>query len=142
MATATEDKTKEQTGSVTVPTVDIDATLSSTREQFVAQMEELRPAHDAFVKLEGIVQNFDRLASGTPGRKRGTSGTIDRAGRGQRSQELLAVIRESGDEGVAISEAVDKIPGVNQNYLYRLAKELLDTDEPQVRKEGKRYYAL
>lgn len=144
MPAATKDATKdgqEATATpLTVPTVDIDGTLDAMREQFVSQMEALRPAHEAFVKLESMVSNFDRIATGVPARRRGTTATAgERAGRGTRPDEFLQIVRDAGDEGVTVTEAADKMGGMNANYLYRIAKDL--TKKGEVRKDGKRYIA-
>jgi hypothetical protein len=131
MATETRAPTTE-------PTQDIEAILGGTREQLAAAMEELRPAHDEFLKLERIVANYDLIASGEPIRGRRTSG--DRANRGTRPQEFLALVKASGDKGITVAEASDQMEGMNPNYLYRLAKDMVT--DGQIRKVEKRYFTV
>lgn len=153
MATAAPEKTKDQEGADTgngngedaaSEVMDIETILGNTREQFVAKMEEFRPAHEAFVKLESIVDNFDRITSGEPVRvaRRGTSAVAgERAGRGSRPAEFLSVIREAGPEGITVADAAAKMDGMNPNYLYRIAGNL--TKDGAIRKgDDKKYVAV
>lgn len=119
-------------------TTDVTAILGGTREQLAEKLEELRPAHDEFLKLERIVANYDLIASGEPIRGRRTSG--DRAGRGSRPQEFLALVKASGDKGITVAEASDQMDGMNPNYLYRLAKDMVT--DGQVTKKDKRYFSI
>lgn len=134
MASATKE------GPVTPEIPDVDAMLASTRAPMEEKMEELRPYADAFHKLEAIVGNFQAIADGTlrkpATRKRGTTATAERAPRGSRQQEFLAVIQQAGPDGITVAEAADKLDGINQNYLYRLARDL--TEAGEVRKDGKK----
>ncbi|MDB5280846.1 MAG: hypothetical protein JWR61_5801 [Ferruginibacter sp.] len=117
----------------------IDTMLDSTREQFLTQMEQLRPSHEAFLKLQQIVDNFDSIASGAPVKARRTrSASGDRAPRGSRSDEFLAIVQSAGEDGITVSDAATQMDGINDNYLYRLAKKLVD--DGVLRKEEKRYY--
>lgn len=120
----------------------VDDLVEDTRKQFSAKLDELRPAHEQYLKLEGIIANFDGIASGSNNgntrttRKRGTTATADRAARGQRPQQFLDLIREN--PGITVSEAAEKMEGMNPNYLYRLAKDLTGTGE--IRKQDKGYH--
>jgi len=111
----------------------IGALIDSTREQFEAQMEELRPAHEAFLRLEGIVANFDKVITGTPRKTR------TRAGGLSRPDEFTRLITESGTDGITVTEAAEKM-GMNQNYLYRIGKDLIAAGTV-VKGEDKRYRA-
>lgn len=123
---------------VTESTTDVEAIIGGTREQLAQAMEELRPAHDRFLELERIVANYDLITSGEPIRGRRTSG--DRAGRGSRPQEFLALVKSAGDKGITVAEASDQMEGMNPNYLYRLAKDMVNDN--QVTKKDKRYFAI
>ena len=125
----------------------IDAMLDLTRQQFVTQREALRPQYEAFLKLDSIVENFDRIASGefAGRRQRGTTatastGSSERAGRGTRPQEFLTVVREAGEEGIRVSDAADKMGLDTPNYLYRLAPKMVE--DGHIRKEGQKYFAV
>lgn len=116
--------------------------VEETRQKFQTRLDELRPQHEEFLKLEGIVAGFDTLANGsapkrsTAGRKRGTSATADRAARGERPQQFINLVK--ANPGITVTEAADQMEGMNPNYLYRLAKEM--TDGGKLRKEGKGYH--
>jgi hypothetical protein len=112
--------------------------LNDTRTKMEAELEEVRPAHEAFLRLEQILSNFDQITSDKPARRSGGSGS--RAPRGSRSSEFLQIVKDAGDDGVTVAEAADKMDGINPNYLYRIAKDL--TDEGALRKDDKRYYAV
>lgn len=124
----------------------VDELVENTRKQFAAKLDELRPAHEQYLKLEGIIANFDGIANGaTPrgggsARRRGTTATADRASRGQRPQEFVGLVREN--PGITVSEAAEKMDGMNPNYLYRLAKDLTAGETPELRKDGKGYYVI
>lgn len=123
----------------TVDIPDVDALLADTRKTMEDKMEELRPYAETFNKLEAILGNFQAISEGkavTNGRKRGTSATAERAPRGSRQMEFLKVIQQAGPDGITVAEAADKLDGINQNYLYRLARDL--TESGDVRKEGKK----
>jgi hypothetical protein len=122
------------TAEVKDPEGRVESILDEAREALEAQLEELRPAHEAFVRLERIVSNYDAVTSDQP--ITGRSG--DRASRGSRPQQFLAIVAEAGDEGVTVSEALPKMEGINNNYLYRIAADAVK--EGIVRKEGKRYF--
>lgn len=109
----------------------IDTIIGTSREQFEVELEKLRPQHEAFLRLEQIVKNFDRVVNGS---KRTTrSGT-------SRPQEFRALVVASGDEGITVAEAAERMDGMNPNYLYRIAKD--QVAEGSITKgEDKRYRA-
>jgi transposase-like protein len=119
----------------------VEELLNDTRTKMEAELEEVRPAHEAFLRLEQILSNFDQITSDKPARKGGNG---SRAPRGSRSNEFLQIVRDAGDEGVTVAEAADKMDGINPNYLYRIAKDLTEPDEgdPLIRKDDKRYFAI
>lgn len=114
----------------------ISTLIDSTREQFEAQMEELRPQHEAFLRLERIVENFDKVVTGTTRKGR----TTRASGGASRPDEFLRLVTEAGAEGITVSEAADKMDGMNPNYLYRIAKELMAVSSI-IKGEDKRYRA-
>lgn len=117
----------------------VEELLTDARTKMESELEELRPQHEAFLRLEQILSNFDTITSGKPARKSGTSGT--RAPRGSRSAEFLAIVKASGDQGVRVADAAEQMEGINPNYLYRIGKELME--EGLVRRdENKRFYAV
>jgi TolA-binding protein len=138
-STATRDHS-EETEETQVPS-HVDEILADTRRKMEEELEELRPQHEAFVRLEQIVNNFDAVASGRAITTKRT-GNGSRAPRGSRSNEFVALVRESGEDGTTVAEAAEKMEGINPNYLYRLAKDLVESDDPQIRKDGKRYFAV
>jgi transposase-like protein len=113
--------------------------LTETRSKMEGELEELRASHEAFLRLEQILSNFDAITSDKPVRTRKASNG-SRAPRGSRSAEFVALVTEAGDEGITVTEAADKMDGINPNYLYRIAKEL--TEEDAIRKDGKKYFAV
>ena len=117
------------------------AILSETRERLEAQLEELRPQAEAFHRVEQVLANFDQITSGRAvrrGTRRGTSSS-DRAPRGSRLEEFVQIVKDSGEEGITVTEAAEKAEGVNKNYLYRLANDAVD--EGLIQKVGKKYVA-
>lgn len=126
---ATAEQTQETPDQITT-------LIDSTREQFEAQMEELRPQHEAFLRLEQIVANFDRVVTGTTRKSR----TTRSSGGASRPDEFLRLVTEAGAEGITVSEAAEKMDGMNPNYLYRIAKDLMASDNI-TKGEDKRYRA-
>lgn len=108
-----------------------DAILSTFREQMEAQMEELRPNYEAFLRLQTIVSNFDKVT--TTATRKSRKGGISRA------EEFLALVNEAGPEGISVAEASEKM-GINQNYLYRIAKDHAEANTV-LKGEDKRYRA-
>lgn len=132
MATITDPDTQdiEQGEEILSP---VDAMLEKTRTDYEAELEKLRPAHEAFLKLERLVRDFQGIADGTISGGRASG---DRASRGQRPAELLALVKMAGPEGLTVAEAA-KSMGTGANYLYRIANEL--TEKGDLIKDGKRY---
>lgn len=112
--------------------------LTETRQKMESELEELRASHEAFLRLEQILSNFDQITSERPARAQRRGNGTSRAPRGSRSAEFLALVQES--DGITVTEAADKMDGINPNYLYRIAKEL--TDAGEVRKDGKQYFPV
>lgn len=136
-APATE-QTQDNGNGTPTPT---EALLNGTRTQLEAQLEELRAAHEEFMRVQTILSNFDAIASGQAIRSRGTTATADRAARGERPEQFLAIVKESGDKGITVAEVADKMGMENANYLYRLAKDMVAANK--LRKDDeKRFYAV
>jgi hypothetical protein len=135
--TETQEPKATETDSPAVSSA-VDTLLAQTRSQMESELEDLRPQHEAFLRLEQILSNFDAIASGKMTRKGNGTG---RAPRGSRSQEFLNIVRAAGEKGITVAEAADQMDGVNPNYLYRLAGQL--EEQKDVRKDdNKRYYAI
>lgn len=117
--------------------------LDAQIAQAQANMDALKPAVDAFRAWEQFAGQLLDVKEGKVRRatpqhtRRSTASSGTRAGRGNRPQEFLTVVREAGDEGITVTEAAEKM-GMGPNYLYRIAPEMQEAG--QVRKEGKRYY--
>lgn len=138
MAADTANQGGEGTAEEQAPAVaHVNELLHETRSKMESELEELRPQHEAFLRLEQILSNFDQITSERPARAQRRANGSSRAPRGSRSAEFLALVQES--DGITVTEAADKMDGINPNYLYRIAKEL--TDAGEVRKEGKQYFA-
>lgn len=83
------------------------------------------------MRLQTIVANFDKVTTTT--RKSRRNGGLSRA------EEFLALVKDSGENGINVAEASEKM-GINQNYLYRIAKD--HTEANTITKgEDKRYRA-
>lgn len=130
----TEEHKSEGGAVATLP--DVDKMLEERKLEFEAQLDELRPAVDAYRRIEGILSNWDRVTDGRRTR-RGTSST-NRAERGSRPQEFLKLVEER--PGITVTEALDSMTGVNKNYLYRIARELVE--EGKLRKEDHGYHPV
>lgn len=98
------------------------------------QADQLRPAVEAFNTLEGMISNLIAVRDGKP---QGDTNT-NRAGRGDRPEQFLAVLAEAGTEGIKIADAARQMGMSGPNYLYRIAPELVEAG--QVRKVEDRYF--
>jgi hypothetical protein len=83
-----------------------------------AKAEELRPAAEAFEQVQGMIASFVKVRDG----KNALPGT--RAPRGTRNTEFLTIVREAGDAGITVAEAGRAMGLENNNYLYRIAKDM------------------
>lgn len=108
----------------------IDTIVTTAKEQFETEMEKLRPAHEAFLRLQAIVGNFERVTNAQPRRGRRTGGA-------SRPDEFLRFVTEAGEEGIAVSDAAERMD-VKPNYLYRIAKDLVEAGTI-AKGEDKRY---
>lgn len=116
--------------------------LDAQIAQAQANMDALKPAVDAFRAWEQFAGQLLDVKEGKVRRatpqhtRRTTTSTGTRAGRGNRPQEFLNVVKEAGDEGVTVTEAAAQM-GMGPNYLYRIAPDMEATG--QVKKVNKRY---
>lgn len=124
----------------TIPSAnDVEAMVSGQRRDWEKMRDELRPAVDAFQRIESLIANFDRIStssSSSQGQRRTRSSRS-----GTRMDEFVKLAGRS--EGVTPTEAAHQMEGIDPdkpNYLYSLAKKALDAG--LVRKENKRYYAV
>lgn len=135
---STTDAPTEQTQDTGTP-AEVENLLSGTREKLQSQLDELRPAHEQFIRVQTILANFDAISSGTPVRgSRGPAANGDRASRGERPEQFLAFVAEAGEKGITVAEAAQKMGMDNPNYLYRLARELTDAGK-LTKTDDKRY---
>jgi hypothetical protein len=100
------------------------------------QADQLRPAVEAFDTLTGMIANLIAVRDGKP---QGDTNT-NRAGRGDRPEQFLTVLREAGDEGVKIADAARAMGMSGPNYLYRIAPELVEAGK--IRKVEDRYFLI
>lgn len=128
--------TEERVEQTPQDTDQVKTLIEATREQFEEQMEALRPGHEAFLRLEQILSNFDKVVTG-PARK-GRGGSRHQI---SRPDEFLRLVTESGTEGITVSEAATAMDGMNPNYLYRIAKDLIADEKIVKGVEDKRYRA-
>lgn len=109
--------------------------LDETREKLVAERETYREQHEAFLRIDKMLNQWDRLSA---------TGGAPRAERGARKEAFLAVITEAGDKGITVAEAAadSRLEGTNKNYLYRLAGDLTGSGEIRKDEATKRYFLV
>ena len=112
------------------------------------RLEELRPLHDEYLRLErarAALGEFDSSSPATrpaPRRERAAAAPSGprrrrrRAG-GTRAQQALAVVRET--PGITVSELAGRLDIAQANYLYRVMNGL--QADGAVRREGRGYVA-
>lgn len=119
--------------SVTIPTLsDPSEILTAQIAEAEKNMESLRPAVEAFKQWEQFAASLTAVRDGKP-----ASGSSNRAGRGDRPEQFLALLGEAGDEGLTIAEAARQMGMSGPNYLYRIVPELVE--EGKVVKNDKTY---
>jgi hypothetical protein len=132
--------------------------LTEQRAAIDKRLEELRPLHDEYLKLEQAKEALEGVGSPRrgpgrpagsknrrgPGRPRGSSskpanGRRRRRGRrgGTRADEALKAVREN--PGITVRELGEKINIKHPNYLYRVMASL--QKDGSVKKQGKGYVA-
>ena len=127
--------------------------LSEKRAEIDSRLEELRPLHDEYLKLERAKEALDGLdGSGRrgPGRPRGSrsatpsTGSSDGRRRGRRrrsggthAERALEAIRQN--PGITVADLAPKLGIAHKNYLYRVLNGL--QAEGAVQKEGRGYVA-
>ena len=109
------------------------------------RLDELRPLHDEYLKLErarAALAGMDASAtSRRPGRPRGSAQAPVRRRRrrgGTRAEQALQVVRQN--PGISVSELASKMNIDQANYLYRVMSNL--EGDGAVRKEGRGYVAV
>src|SRR5437588_10838058 len=123
--------------------------LEDLKKQLKARSRELEPLVAEYNEIEEALKVLDsraslrktsrrtaRVASPTPAR-RGRAIKRHRAGRGERPEHFLKVVRES--PGLTVSEIAKKI-GVHPGGLYTVAKKL--SDDGAVKKGRDNRYTL
>jgi len=116
--------------------------VQGQRREWEKMRDELRPAVDAFHKIESLIANFDRINpdASTQSQSRGRSSSRGPR-QGTRMDEFVKLAGRA--DGITPTEAAHQMEGIDPdkpNYLYSLAKKALDAG--LVRKEDKRYYAV
>src|SRR5881396_1983151 len=109
--------------------------LEDLKKQLTARSRELEPLVAEYNEVQEALKVLDRGASGrkTPRRRarvaprtptrRGRASKRQRAGRGERPEQFLRVVRES--PGLTVSEIAERM-GVHPGGLYTVAKKLSD----------------
>ena len=129
--------------------------LSEKRAEIETRLEELRPLHEEYLKLERAKEALDGLDPGTgrrgPGRPRGSrsgSGTPStgsgdgrrrrrRRSGGTHAERALETIRQN--PGITVADLAPKLGIAHKNYLYRVLNGL--QSEGAVQKDGRGYTA-
>ncbi len=119
--------------------------LDQTRSDIDRRLEELRPLHDEYLRLQRAkeaLQGLDGPRRG-PGRPRGSRSSSNGRRRrrrrgGTRSEQALDAVRQS--PGITVNELSDKLGIKHKNYLYRVMAGL--QSEGAVKKEGRGYTAV
>ncbi len=130
--------------------------LTEKRSEIDRRLDELRPLHEEYLKLERAKAALDGLDGGQsaprrrgPGRPRGStnraaSGNGRRRGapRGPRgagrSADALAVVRR--EPGITVAELADRLGMKQRNYLYRVMADL--QSQGAVEKQGRGFVAI
>jgi hypothetical protein len=124
--------------------------LNEKRAEIESRLEELRPLHDEYLKLERAKAALDGLEQPRrgPGRPRGSrseSGSApaangrrrrSRAG-GTRADQTLEAVRQN--PGITVNELAPKLGIAHKNYLYRVLNGL--QADGAVKKTGRGYEA-
>ena len=128
--------------------------LSEKRAEIDRRLQELRPLHEEYLKLERAKSALDGVDGGSdggarrgPGRPRGSrtsapsgNGRRRRRGRprgGGRVTEALEQVRQN--PGITVAELADRLGMKQRNYLYRIMSNL--QSEGAVSKQGRGFYA-
>jgi hypothetical protein len=122
---------------VTVPDLtdfDPSAVLTAQITELETKRDELAPVVEAFNTIEGMIARLIEARDGKPVKN------SDRADRGARPDQFLAVVAEAGDKGIKIADAARAMGMSGPNYLYRIAPELVA--EGKVRKDGDKYFSV
>lgn len=130
-------RTSTPTVSVTIPEIaDPNEVFNQQITTLEAQRDALAPAVEAFNTLEGMIA---RLVAARDG-KTVTAGNGNRAGRGDRPEQFLELLREAGDKGVIIAQAARDMGMSGPNYLYRIVPELIEAGLVRKDDDSKRYF--
>jgi predicted HTH transcriptional regulator len=118
--------------------------IAEKRAEIEQRLNELRPLHEEYLKLERAKAALDGVDGGARrGRPRGATAGAGtrrrrrRRGASTRGDEALALIRQN--PGVTVSELARMMNVTPPNYLYRVVANL--QSDGAVKKEGKGYVA-
>lgn len=123
--------------------------MNEKRAEIESRLEELRPLHDEYLKLERAKAALDGLEEPRrgPGRPRGSSagsgsapavgGRRRRRAGGTRAEQTLEAVRQN--PGITVNELAPKLGIAHKNYLYRVLNGL--QAEGAVKKSGRGYEA-
>lgn len=119
--------------------------LDQTRSDIDKRLEELRPLHEEYLRLQRAkeaLQGLDRPRRG-PGRPRGSTSSSSNGRRrrrrrgGTRSEQALEAVRQN--PGITVNELSERLNIKHKNYLYRVMASL--QSDGAVKKEGRGYTA-
>jgi hypothetical protein len=84
------------------------------------RLQELRPLHDEYLKLQQAREALAGVAAPRRGRPAGSGGTRRRRRRrgGTRAEEALGILRQS--PGLSVRELSERMNIKHPNYLYRV----------------------
>jgi predicted HTH transcriptional regulator len=117
--------------------------LTQQKEEIDKRLDELRPLHEEYLKLERAKVALDELDGKRrgPGRPPGsTTGTRRRRRRrgGTRAEQAVELVRQN--PGISVADLADQLGIRQKNYLYRVMSNL--QNEGVVEKQGRGYYVL
>jgi len=127
--------------------------LTEKRTEIEQRLEELRPLHDEYIRLErarAALEGLDEKgasprqrgsAPGRSARRRPANGRRRGPGRprgsGGRAGEALELVRQN--PGITVAELADRLGMKQRNYLYRIMANL--QSEGAVEKQGRGFAA-
>lgn len=129
--------------------------LAEKLNEIDSRLNELRPLHEEYLKLERAKRALEGMDSGDaprrrgPGRPRGSGAATGAAsGNGRRrrrrraggtaADKVLEVVRQN--PGITVSDVGEQLGYTQKNYLYRVFHNL--TEDGSVQKQGRGYVAV
>lgn len=125
--------------------------LTEKRSEIDRRLDELRPLHEEYLKLEraraalaGLDAGGDAPRRRGPGRPRGSTNRPATNGRRRgprgtgRSADALQMVRQQ--PGITVAELADRLGMKQRNYLYRVMADL--QSQGAVQKQGRGFVAV